>query len=180
MEDFVLLFFLSGCALSDLKTGKIPNILVLLGVASFAISVFIRGPSFGYGGWETGAVFILFFARILFTAGVLFPLFLFRMMGAGDIKVMAVTAGYLGMERGFQIIFYGLAAAAAWSLIYMLRKRILLNRIRYFLNYMKNIFRTECILPYYCACAQDGAGLCLVPFLWCGYCLWLVVNGGMV
>lgn len=180
MGDFVLLFFLSVCALSDLKTGKIPNVLVLLGIASFGLAVFIRGPSSGYGGGETGAVFILFFVRILFTAGVFFPLFLLRMMGAGDIKVMAVTAGYMGMDRGFRIIFYGLAAAAARSLIYMLRKRILLNRIRYFLNYIKNTFRTESILPYYCACGQDGAELCFVPFLWCGYCLWLVVNGGMV
>lgn len=180
MGDFVLLFFLSGCALSDLRTGKIPNVLVLIGVASFGFAVFIRGPSPGYESLEAGTVFILFFARILFAAGVLFPLFLFRMMGAGDIKVMAVMAGYLGMGRGFEIIFYGLAAAAAWSLIYMLQKRILLNRIRYFLNYIKNIIRTESIMPYCRACGQEEVGLCFVPFLWCGYCLWLGVNGGMV
>lgn len=180
MGEFMLLLFLSGCALSDLKTGKIPNVLVLLGAASFGLCVFIRGPSSGYGFREAGTILLLFLARLLFTAGALFPLFLFRMMGAGDIKVMAVTAGYLGVESGFETIFYGLAAAAAWSLIYMLRKRILINRIRYFLNYMKYIFRTECILPYHCVCGQDGEGLCFVPFLWIGYCLWLAVNGGMV
>lgn len=180
MGEFVLLLFLSGCALSDLKTGKIPNVLVLFGAVSFGFCVFIRGPSSGYEIREAGTIFLLFLARSLFTAGVFFPLFLFRMMGAGDIKVMAVTAGCLGVERGFEIIFYGLAAAAAWSLIYMLRKRILLSRIRYFLNYIKNIYRTECILPYYCACGQDGAGLCFAPFLWSGYCLWLAVNGGMI
>lgn len=176
-----MLIFLTSGALQDLKTGKIPNCLILLGAAAFGIAGFIRGPSLGYGAWEICLGLALFLLRIILTAGILFPLFLFRMMGAGDIKVMAVITGYMGLYIGFEIIFYGLAAAAAWSLFYMLRKRILMERIRYFLNYFKNLYQTERILPY-CAFAGDRlqAGFCFAPFLWCGFCLWLTVGGGAV
>ena len=47
---------------------------------------------------------------------------------------MAVIAGYMGMDRGVEIIFYGLAAAAVWSLFYMLKQHILAERIKYFLE----------------------------------------------
>ncbi|MCQ4838257.1 hypothetical protein NE556_24350, partial [[Clostridium] symbiosum] len=80
---------------------------------------FIRGPSPGDGSAAVFTVIALFFIRTFFTVIIFFPLFLFRMMGAGDIKVMAVIAGYMGMDRGVEIIFYGLAAAAVWSLFYM-------------------------------------------------------------
>lgn len=178
LEKFFLLLFLSCCSICDLRKGKVPNGLILLGVAAFAISGFIRGPSPGYGVWEVFAGTAFFLIRTVFAAAVFFPLFLFRMMGAGDIKVMAVIAGSMGMDRGIEIIFYGLAAAAAWSLFYMLKKHILVKRIRYFLNYIKNLLQTERLLPYYTAGEPDRAGFCLIPFLWCGFCLWLAVYGG--
>lgn len=180
MEGVFLLAFLSCCAFWDLRTGRVPNRFILLGAAAFAATVFIRGPSPECGREEVLEVLALSLLRMLFSSVILFPLFLFRMMGAGDIKVMAVITGYLGLSRGFEIIFYGLAAAAVWSLFYMLNKHILVKRIKYFLNYMKKIIQTEQIVPYYCIGEKSEAGFCLVPFLLCGFCLWLAVNGGAV
>ena len=120
MEKFFLLSFLTGSALCDFRKGRVPNVLILFGTAAFGIAGFIRGPSPGDGSGAVFTVIALFFIRTFFTVIIFFPLFLFRMMGAGDIKVMAVIAGYMGMDRGVEIIFYGLAAAAVWSLFCLL------------------------------------------------------------
>ena len=178
MEKFFLLSFLTGSALCDFRKGRVPNVLILFGTAAFGIAGFIRGPSPGDGSGAVFTVIALCFIRTFFTVIIFFPLFLFRMMGAGDIKVMAVIAGYMGMDRGVEIIFYGLAAAAVWSLFYMLKQHILAERIKYFLNYIKHLFQSEQILPYYPPGGPDGMKFRLVPFLWGGFCLWLAIYGG--
>ena len=93
MEKFFLLSFLTGSALCDFRKGRVPNVLILFGTAAFGIAGFIRGPSPGDGSGAVFTVIALFFIRTFFTVIIFFPLFLFRMMGAGDIKVMAVIAG---------------------------------------------------------------------------------------
>ena len=100
MEKFFLLSFLTGSALCDFRKGRVPNVLILFGTAAFGIAGFIRGPSPGDGSGAVFTVIALFFIRTFFTVIIFFPLFLFRMMGAGDIKVMAVIAGYMGTLPG--------------------------------------------------------------------------------
>ena len=41
------------------------------------------------------------------TCAVLYPFFLFRMLGAGDIKLMAVCMGVLGFDSGIRMILCG-------------------------------------------------------------------------
>lgn len=181
MEKIILLAFLSCCVWWDIREGKIPNRVILFGIAAFFGGCFIRGPSQWDGAGGICFELLLFSGRIILTTAILFPLFLFRMMGAGDIKVMAVLTGWMGWHDGYEIIFYGLAAGAAWSFVYMLYKRILIKRFKVFLGYLLRIFQTKQILPYYCAANDvDGAGFCFAPFLWCGYGLWLAVQGGFL
>ena len=190
---FILVFlFLAGCSVCDLRTGRIPNRWVfmwwvllgigaimpgcgaeagLAGVGGLAGGVGgLEGIDFGLAGGITAAEVLPetvdYLAGCCFTGIVLFPLFLFRMIGAGDIKMMFVLGGALGIRSGFTVIFYGLAASALWSLLYMAQKRILLKRIAYFLNYMKVLARMDSIPPYYCA-ERDGreAVFCLAPFI---------------
>ena len=171
---FILLFlFLGGCAVCDLRTGKIPNLWLLLWLFLFGVFLMYEGR-----GRPVTAV-LKFTADTALTGIVLFPLFLFRMAGAGNIKTAAVVNGALGILIGFEVIFYGLAASAAWSFIYMAQKRILLKRIAYFLKYMKNLSQTDQILPYYEAERDKAeAAFCLSPFLLIGFCIWMMTGGG--
>lgn len=51
-------------------------------------------------------------ARVIGTCAVFYTLFLCRMLGAGDIKLMALCTGLLGMGPGLLVIFTGLFLAA--------------------------------------------------------------------
>lgn len=175
----ILLFvFLTGGAWQDIKMARIPNWWIAFGAVCFVTTHFIRGPSGELMGFGRETVGFLF--RITVFVIVLFPLFLFRVMGAGDIKVMTLMGGYLGIFQGFTAIFYGLAASAVWSLLYMIHKNILKKRIKYFLGYLSQFLRTGQITPYYKA-DRDGteAAFCFVPFLWWGFCIWIVKQGGI-
>lgn len=178
--DIALLFvFLTGGAWQDLRRSRIPNWWISIGVVSFVTAQFIRAPSGGLP--EFGLLMASFLLRIAAFVLVLFPLFLFRMMGAGDIKVMALMGGYLGIFHGITAIFYGLAASAVWSLLYMIHKKIFKKRIIYFLLYVSRFIKTGQILPYYKADRDDPqAAFCLIPFLWCGLCFWIAGQGGLI
>ena len=106
------------------------------------------------------------------------------MMGAGDVKLMALLGGVFGVREGFEVIFFGLSAAAVWSFFYMVRKGIFLKRIGYFLNYLKwmkqyleYFSKDELPIPYYDA-ARDGreAAFCLAPFILLGYIVCLMAG----
>lgn len=187
---FILVFFYLGqSTLFDVRTGKLPNRMLVIWMA--VLGIWCVGGKLWIAAerWNTVESWGVIVARCAVSGGgyfgrtagmalVLFPLFVFRMMGAGDVKMMALLGGVFGIRQGFEIIFFGLAAAAVWSLFYMARKRMFLKRIGYFLNYMMRLFYCGEITPYYDA-SRDGreAGFCLAPFVWIGYCLWLTVRG---
>lgn len=174
--DFLLFFlvflYLSGAAFFDLRTGKIPNRYLIVWAAVFLIRAVFLG-CVGQCLLET-----------VVTAVILFPLFFFRMMGAGDVKLMALLGGVFGVREGFEVIFFGLSAAAVWSFFYMVRNGIFLKRIGYFLNYLKwmkqylgYFSKDELPIPYYDA-ARDGreAAFCLAPFILLGYIVCLMAG----
>lgn len=180
MTVFMLLIVLSGGALWDLRTGKVLNGWILFGAAGgLPLSI---GPAFGSERFCIGAAVSLaafYLLRILFFLLLFFPLFLFRMMGAGDCKLLALIGGYLGVCNGCTVIFYGFLAAGVWSGAVMLHRRMLTARIRYLFSYLKLTLVTGRLTPYYCA-ARDGpaAVLALAPFFLIGYLLWLIRQTG--
>ncbi len=114
--------------------------------------------------------------RVFLCAAVLFPLFVLRMIGAGDIKLMAVMTGFLGWGNGLRAIFYGCVAGAILALAKLLRQRILLQRLNYLFAYIRRLILTKEIVPYY-RIERDGYGV-VIPFAFClfagyvGYLLW--------
>ena len=81
---------------------------ILLGLAGGIVGAI-------WGAGTGGDVFILLAglaARVIGTCAVFYTLFLCRMLGAGDIKLMALCTGLLGMGPGLLVIFTGLFLAA--------------------------------------------------------------------
>lgn len=176
----MVLIFLAGGSVWDWRFSRVPNWWVVFwGGAVWLWLMWAGGLERGglAGAVMGGAIGL---AGAMFTLMCLFPFYVFRMMGAGDIKAMALMVGALGVKEGFFCIFYGLAAAAAWSLFIMVRRHLLVKRIRYFLYYLGQLAWLGEAEPYYCA-DRDGqeAAVCLVPFLLLGCCIYLA-KGGMV
>jgi prepilin peptidase CpaA len=89
---FLLLPLLLAAAWSDIRSRRIPNILVfpgaLIGVLLHALLPQEAGGLGVLGsltGWSTGLALLL-------------PFYLLRIMGAGDVKLMAMTGAFLGAQ----------------------------------------------------------------------------------
>lgn len=130
-SEGLLCVILIGAGLTDLRFGKVYNWWLLLGTAA---GICCRGA-----GFLTDAGVILL---------PLFLLFRFRMMGAGDGKLMAVTAGYLGLEAGTQAIAAGLAVGALWSLYRLWYGGSYRTRFIYFSAYFMRVFQNKKMEAY--------------------------------
>lgn len=99
-----LFFFLVLAVIMDLRTFRIPNALTMAGMAAGVICQLYRaGPP---GMFEAVKDLI---CSIL----ILFPLYLLKCLGAGDIKLLSVITIFLGWEQGMKISIYSLFAGAA-------------------------------------------------------------------
>lgn len=67
--------------------------------------------------------------------------FLFKLgaVGAGDVKLLGVTAGYLPFKKILVFLFLSLLIAAVVSLVKMVRKGYFLERLSYFFDYVKDV-----------------------------------------
>lgn len=127
----VLCAGLAVCAWTDFKFGKVQNGCLLF--LAFA------------GALHKG---VDFFAPALIFLTVGMCLFRFRVMGAGDGKLMAVIGGYLGLTDGFYAIALGFFTGAVWSLWKMKRYGIAMERFHYLQEYAKTTIQTGVIRPY--------------------------------
>lgn len=116
-----------------------------------------------YNGWlfMGMAAGVAFWGKdFLFPAGImLFPVFLLyrlRLIGAGDAKLMALVAGYLGIDAGVEAIGAGLLTGAAWSLCRLLHDRGLRARLTYLSVYFRRVFLTRMITAYEMPSREDG------------------------
>lgn len=181
MHCFTLFILLTAGAFQDLRERKISNRLIVSGLLCYPVTAwlpFIRGPSFVPAQLLKSCLW--FYLSFVLTICVFFFLFLFRMTGAGDIKLFGLIIGYLGFRDGSLVILLGLAASAVWSLFFMLHRRALPERFHYFKTYFCRLFITGVMLPYY-ERTRDGTqvSFCLIPFLWWGFVVWLAMQGGV-
>lgn len=171
MERLILLLILTGGAIQDLISKKVSNRWILVGLICYPIIegfYFIRGPSLTWQIFLESL--ICFYLRFLLFLVIFFFLFFFRMVGAGDIKLVALIGAYLGLREGFSVVFLGLAAAAVWSFLILVYRQILIQRLLYFVTYFKQFVKTGEKRPYFVK-ERDypGAVICLAPFFWMGY-----------
>lgn len=103
-----LLFF---AAWRDVRSRRIPNYLVFPGtVLGLLLNAFLPQEMGGLGaldslaGWGVGLFLLL-------------PLYLLRTMGAGDVKLMAMTGAFLGAQGTLSALLYVLLAGGVLALV---------------------------------------------------------------
>ncbi|XJC78781.1 prepilin peptidase (plasmid) [Delftia tsuruhatensis] len=116
---FILLFFSAQIIYSDLKLRKIPNaLLVFYGLAVLLHKVLV---SVSYGlpwGWVAGwGDSLIGFAVALI---VFYPIWLLRLMGAADVKLMAVLGLALGWKEAGMVVLFGTVLAGLHALVLVL------------------------------------------------------------
>lgn len=93
---------------------------------------------------------------------LLYPLFKIGAIGAGDVKLFAVTAGYLSGKAVICFLTYSLLIAGLFSIIKLLKEQNGLERIYYSCSYMAEVLRTGKWRLYFRNAAEKRqAGICL-------------------
>lgn len=124
----------------DLRSKRIPNIIILMGLSvSFFYQTFSKE---GMGIWE-------YFGGGGLAIILLYGLFIFRMIGAGDIKMLAVTGGFFGIRESLYCIAGAFAIGAIFSIYKIYKYKNLYERLEYLKIYISNFIRTKKFEPYY-------------------------------
>lgn len=121
---------LCAACVQDLRTGKISNRIILLGMAAG----FIR--CIGMGGAGAAG---MYFARCGVYLAAAYPLFRLGMLGAGDVKLLAVTEGFFSWPDGWSYFVYMLAAAGCFCAVRLAADRNGMERLKYLLSYIRDV-----------------------------------------
>lgn len=118
MSNLLLAAILLSAVIVDLRCRRIPNTLVLAGIA-LALAMHAssiasgRAPLAGAAWWSPLAGMATGFALLL-------PLYLLRATGAGDVKLMAMVGTFVGTPTVLTAALYTLLAGGLLSLAFML------------------------------------------------------------
>lgn len=138
-DDCLALLFAVGAAGMDLQTQKIPNIWLCCGWMSGLGYQFLTNQIQGIEGFAAGS---------LLPVALLWILFIFRMIGAGDIKLLSVLGGIMGVPAILSCLVWSVIFGAVLSAAILIICGDLPQRLNYFTNYFKLYFQTGKRVPY--------------------------------
>jgi prepilin peptidase CpaA len=107
----VLFALLAVACVSDLRTRRIPNLLVLI-IAVIGVIFSAVTKSFAAGLTQAGA-------GLLTGLAIWIPFYALRMLGAGDVKLFAAAATFLGPRTAVDAAVYTALYGGALALLYM-------------------------------------------------------------
>lgn len=107
----VLMGLLLIAAVSDVKTGRIPNGLVFAG----ALYALVYNASFPLYPKDNGMLFAL--GGLTVGLAALLPAYLFRVMGAADVKLMAMVGAFLGTRTTVAAVLATLIVGGVLALV---------------------------------------------------------------
>ncbi len=146
--DCILISILNAAMVADMLTGKIRNGLILTGLA---LGLFCQL-------WVHGTAGIPVFAAGVFLPFVgTFPLFAFGAVGAGDVKLLAVIGGFLGMAAMPRCLFFTLVFGAVAAVLKMLFQGSLYRRFVCLASYVEQSIRGRCWMPYKASLHEEQA-----------------------
>lgn len=138
--QMLLLVHLTGAAVYyDLRYKRIPNGFIVTGLL---LGFFYQVSHFQWRG------LINYGAGVVLPVLILGILFYFRMMGAGDIKLLSVIGGFLGPKSGLRCILYTFLFGSVLSVILLIKRRNLFSRFLYFKMYLFQYLNSKQWSPY--------------------------------
>ncbi len=168
-NDLLRILFLTGvavAAVSDWKYYWIPNQVIGWEMILGCISLFVQAESMVTGSWKaqwlwflTAVTICIFRAVLLLIPGI--ALSHFGLVGAGDIKLLAVFAVWFGLEKTGKIFIAGLFLGAVLSLLKMLRDGSICERFLYLSDYIRQMLNSKKMEKYY-VLSRDGTR-CVIP-----------------
>lgn len=112
-----LLGALTLAVISDLRAGKIANLLILTGLAAALVFQAVFPPGSGILLPNGGAIGLLSaLAGIAVGFAALFPIYALRAMGAGDVKLMMMVGAFLGPLQTLGVVVLTFAAGGVLAL----------------------------------------------------------------
>ena len=152
----------------DCINRKIPNRLlifsVICGAALFAGE---QGP---FGG-------VWFFLRILIGSVPGFLLFSAGAFGAGDGKLSAVMAGYLGLEAYWRTLLYALLLGAVYGMAKLAVRRNFRRRMKNIFFFLYRIWKTG-EFSGYPGSRERGETVCFSGAILGGVLIYIFTGGG--
>ncbi len=135
-----LVFLLTaGAVLMDLATGRIPNFWLCSGWLCGLLYQCLTAGKQGAGRFAAGSLLPLV---------LLWGLFYFRMLGAGDVKLLSVLGGIMGVPAVLSCIIWSMIFGAVLSAGVLIICGNFLQRLKYFTTYFKIYRRTGQRTPY--------------------------------
>ena len=136
----------------DYRTRKIPNLIPLgLLVTGFCLSYI-------HGGMEKLAIY---FVTVIFVTAIFYPVFMIGGMGAGDVKLFGVSAGFFPTDRIIWFIFVALMIGAVIAVLRMIRWGDARERMGYCFRYFGDCLRTGRWTFYKQWNGESHTGICL-------------------
>ncbi|MCI9546233.1 MAG: peptidase A24 [Lachnospiraceae bacterium] len=124
----------------DLHRHMVSNVWILFGwVWGLSVQYIMHGWG-GVAQFLIGAVIPILW---------LFPLFYFRMLGPGDIKLLSVLGGLLESRAVIQLIILSFFLGGILSLGILIVSGTFLFRLRYFVDYFRECIKSKERRPYY-------------------------------
>lgn len=113
MRLVALCVFLVAACGYDYKERRIPNYLIL----------WMAITGVGWRLWNERAPGLPgYLGQAMLVMAILYPFFKIRGLGAGDVKLLGVTAGYLPAEKILVFLFCSLLVAAMISVVKMWKR----------------------------------------------------------
>lgn len=109
----VVIFYVAGAVIQDLRKRKISNRYILAGyIANIMTLCYLTGIN--------GMLHAILFSIVMIL--LLYPLYLIKAIGAGDIKLFGVMACLLNVTQMIKILFLSFLLAAFIGVFLLLRK----------------------------------------------------------
>ena len=118
----VLMVLLAVAAVSDYRTYKIPNLLTGGGIL-FALVYNASIPPYPHADWTWAA------GGMLLGFAVMIPMYAVRIMGAGDVKLMAMVGAFVGPSGTIYALMFTVITAGIAALLMAARNRVTLRML---------------------------------------------------
>lgn len=144
--SFSMLFcivFTMGAVFFDCEWEKVPNLWIIAGL-QISMAEHLSGEVIQ----GLGSAVIRFWGGIFLVLFLFFPLFLGKMIGTGDIKVLAVLGSVLGPRKILFCIVTAFLLGAVESLFLLFFRCDWRQRFLYFFQYLQRAYVERSLPPY--------------------------------